>query len=205
MTTPADYELTRTGMPERRLNSVKFRAYDAQTAIVRRQAEKIITEGMLPPLGQKLLIGELEQILLDTSRGADSTEFVELLYDYVERRVESIHNRMEQAAGDLLTDRISTLNGENGLHLEADFGVPAANMPTAAKPWSDPASDTLADELRWIEYLRKSRTFVTKEALRGYWYPLISGVPELADLRNWWASYHQESAVIRLKTAPIEV
>ncbi len=81
MTTPADYELTRTVMPERRLNSVKFRirsskrrvnaakfrAYDAQTAVARRQAERIITEGMLPPLGQKLVGGELEQILLDTS------------------------------------------------------------------------------------------------------------------------------------------
>ncbi|MEU5297947.1 hypothetical protein [Streptomyces umbrinus] len=58
MTTPADNELTRTVMPKRRLNSVefcirsrrrrvnaaKFRAYDAQTAVARRQAEKIITE-----------------------------------------------------------------------------------------------------------------------------------------------------------------
>ncbi len=82
MATPADFELTRTVMPERRLNSVKFRiksskrrvnaakfrAYDAETAVARRQAEKIITEGMLPPLGQKLIVGELEQILLDTAR-----------------------------------------------------------------------------------------------------------------------------------------
>ncbi|MFD8296944.1 hypothetical protein ACFV13_12075 [Streptomyces bauhiniae] len=80
MTAPADYELSRTVMPERRLNSVKFRirsskrrvnaakfrAYDAQTAVARRQAERIITEGMLPP-GQKLVVGELKQILLDTS------------------------------------------------------------------------------------------------------------------------------------------
>ncbi|WP_404195401.1 hypothetical protein [Streptomyces tauricus] len=72
VTTPADYELTSTVMPERCLNSVKFhiesskrrvntanlRAYDTQTAVARRQAEKIITEGMLPPLAQKLLIGE---------------------------------------------------------------------------------------------------------------------------------------------------
>ncbi|MEU5297948.1 major capsid protein [Streptomyces umbrinus] len=110
---------------------------------------------MLPPLGQKLLIGELEQILLDTSRGADATEFVELLYDDIECHVESIHNRMELAARDLFTDdEIFTLNGENGLHLEADFGVPAANMPTAAKPLVRPDQRPLADELRWIEYLR---------------------------------------------------
>ncbi|MFF9429394.1 major capsid protein [Streptomyces sp. NPDC014746] len=168
MTTPADFELTRTVMPERRLNSVKFRiksskrrvtaakfrTYDAETAVARRQAEKIITEGMLPPLGQKLIVGELEQILLDTSRGADSSEFVELLYDDIERHVESIHNRMELAAGGLLVHGTFNLNGENGPTLQTDFGVPAANMPTATKPWSDPTSDPIADELRWIEYLR---------------------------------------------------
>ncbi|MFG2956395.1 major capsid protein [Streptomyces sp. NPDC048291] len=182
MTTPADFELTRTVMPERRLNSVKFRiksskrrvnaakfrAYDAQTAVARRQAEKIITEGMLPPLGQKLIVGELEQILLDTARGADSSEFVELLYDDIERHVESIHNRMELAAGDLLVDGKFSLNGENGLTLEADFGVPDANMPTAAQPWSDPTSDPIADELRWIEYLRSIGAPLPARVLASY-------------------------------------
>ncbi|MFE7121398.1 major capsid protein, partial [Streptomyces sp. NPDC057654] len=37
--------------------------------------------------------------------------------------------------------------------LEVDWNVPAANMPAAARPWSDPASDPIADELRWIEHL----------------------------------------------------
>ncbi|KPI15689.1 major capsid protein E [Actinobacteria bacterium OK074] len=182
MTTPADFELTRTVMPERRLNSVKFRirsskrrvnaakfrAYDAQTAVARRQAEKIITEGMLPPLGQKLIVGELEQILLDTSRGADASEFIELLYDDVERHVESIHNRMELAAGDLLVDGKFSLNGENGLTLEADFGVPAANMPTAPTLWSDPTSDPITDELSWIEYLRSIGAPLPSRVLTSY-------------------------------------
>lgn len=166
--TPNDYELTRSVIPERRLNGVKFRirsskrrvnaakfrAYDASTAVARRQAERVITEGLLPPVGQKLLVGELEQILLDTARGADTSDFVEALYDDVERHIESIHNRMELAAGGLLATGRFTLNGESGLTLEADFGVPAANMPTAPKPWSDPTSDPIADERRWIEYLR---------------------------------------------------
>ncbi|WP_416958654.1 hypothetical protein [Streptomyces sp. Agncl-13] len=79
--------------------------------MARRQAKKVIAEGMPPPLGQKLLTGELKQILLDTSRGADATEFVELLYDDIERHVESIHDRMELAVGDLPADGIFTRNG----------------------------------------------------------------------------------------------
>lgn len=165
---PDDYELTRAVVPERtlhsvkfrirdsrrRVNAAKFRAYDAQTSIATRQAQRIITEGMLPPLGQRLMVGELEQILHDSSRGADDSALIELLYDDIERHVESVRSRLELAAGDLLVDGKFTLRGENELHLEADFGVPAANMPVAPVPWSDPASDPIADELRWIEYLR---------------------------------------------------
>ncbi|WP_372407442.1 major capsid protein [Streptomyces luteireticuli] len=202
--TPDDYELTRTVMPERRINSVKFRirsskrrvnaakfrAYDATTAIARRQAERVITEGLLPPVGQKLIVSELEQILMDTARGADSTDFIESLYDDVERHVESIQNRLELAAGGILATGKFRLDAENGLNLEADFGVPAANMPVAPKPWSDATSDPLADELRWIEYLRsigapmparvvtsfKARaTLASNSAYRAAYYGSVNG------------------------------
>lgn len=159
----------------------EVRAYDAQTTIARRQAER-----MLPPVGQKLIVGELEQILLDTSRGAGMLKFVELLYD----DVESIHDRMAQAAGDLLVGDVFTLNGENGLYVEADFGVSAANNPTADRPCSDPTSDPIADELRWIEYLRsisaplptrmntsyKARTVLADDdACRAAYYGSVNG------------------------------
>jgi hypothetical protein len=150
------------------VNAAIFRAYDAQAAVARRQAEKIITESMLPPLGHKLIVDELEQTLLDTARGADSSQCVEFLYDDIERHVESIHNGMELAVGDLLVDGRFSLNGENGLTLEADFGVPAANMPTAANPWSGPDSDPIVDELRWIEYLRSIGAPLPARVLTSY-------------------------------------
>jgi hypothetical protein len=71
----------------------------------------------------------------------------------VERHVEAINARLELAAGDVLTDGKFSLAGENGLTLDVDFGVPAANMPTVAKLWSDPTSDPIADELNWVSYL----------------------------------------------------
>ncbi|MFF7092829.1 major capsid protein [Streptomyces rubradiris] len=42
---------------------------------------------------------------------------------------------------------------KNGLTLEVDWNVPAENMPVAARPWSDPESDPITDELRWIQHL----------------------------------------------------
>ncbi|MEV6146425.1 major capsid protein [Streptomyces sp. NPDC051992] len=180
--TPADYALTLSVMPERTINSVKFRikstsrrvnaakyrAWDAQTAVATREAKRIVTEGMLPPLGQKYLVGELEQILLDTSRGADASELVELLYQDVAAHVQSIKSRLELAVGDLLTDGKFTLSGENGLTVEYDAGVPAANMPTASKAWTDPTADALKDEMAWIETLRASGAPLPSRVVTSY-------------------------------------
>jgi hypothetical protein len=168
--TPEDYALTQTVMPERQINGVKFktrrtsrrvnaakyRAYDAQTPVASREVKRIETEGMLPPLGQKYLVGELETILLAARRGADASELVEALYDDVAAHVLSIRSRLELAVGDLLTDGKFTLSNENGLTVEYDAQVPSANMPTAATPWTDPTSDPIADEMAWLEVLRAS-------------------------------------------------
>ncbi|MDT3396333.1 major capsid protein [Streptomyces sp. B1866] len=164
---PADFQLTRDVFPKQRIydvkwriknsgryvNVAKYRAYDASVPFADREAWQTTREGMLPALGQKFLVTEQQTILLETSRGADDDELVKLLYDDVERHVEAIDSRLELAAGQvLITGRIS-LEGENGLTYEADFGVPEANVPTAAKPWSDATADPIADELRWLQYL----------------------------------------------------
>ncbi|MER0443026.1 major capsid protein [Streptomyces sp. Edi4] len=168
---PEDYELTRSVLPEVQLNSVKwrvkrtnrrvpaakFRAWDATTPVATREITMVETEGKLPPLGQKYLVGEMEQLLLDADRGASSDELVQAVYDDVAAHVLSIRSRMELAAGDLLADGKFTLRGENNLYIEYDAQVPASHMPTAPLPWTDPAADALGDERRWIQALRDAR------------------------------------------------
>ncbi|MEU3399514.1 major capsid protein [Streptomyces filamentosus] len=165
------YELTRSVLPESRLNSVKwrtkrtnrrvpaakYRAWDATTPVATREITMTETEGKLPPLGQKYLVGEMETILLDADRGANSDDLVQAVYDDVAAHVLSIRSRLELAAGDLLSDGKFTLRGENGLYIEYDAQVPASHMPTAPVPWTDPAADALADEMRWIQALRDAR------------------------------------------------
>ncbi|MFC9099284.1 hypothetical protein [Streptomyces sp. NPDC057072] len=60
-----------------------------------RQAWTTSTQGMLPPLGQKLLVGEIEILLQEAQRGADADRVIELLYDDVERHVEAVDSRLE--------------------------------------------------------------------------------------------------------------
>lgn len=180
--TPADYLLTQSVIPERTVNSVKYeirggsrrvaaasyRAWDAQTKVATREITRWVTEGKLLPLGQKYIVGELETILQNVSRGMDGQDLVDAIYDDVAAHVLSIKHRMELAAGDLLVDGKFTLTGENGLTIEANHNVPSANMPTAPTAWTDPTADILGDELRWLEVLRASGAPAPARALTSY-------------------------------------
>jgi hypothetical protein len=167
--TPDDFLLTREIVPNTEINNVKyrikstsryrgtaqFRAYDAETPFGRREVQHSITEGMLPPVGQKLMVGELETILLSLERGADDGELIDELYNDTEANVYAIRARMELAAGDLLVDRKFQLVDENNLYLTADFGVGVAAgfSPVAGIMWTDPTAPILDQEMAWIQYL----------------------------------------------------
>ncbi|NUP69317.1 MAG: major capsid protein E [Nonomuraea sp.] len=174
--TPANYALTRQILPEtrvqgvkfrttsskRRVNAAKFRAYDAPTALAKRQAERVVNEGMLPALGQTLPISEMDQILLDVGRGADTQAYIDLLYSDVDRHVESIQTAQELAAGQLLANGTVNLPG---LGLDVDWNVPALNMPTASVLWDQPSATPLSDERAWIDYLIDSGAPAPKEVV----------------------------------------
>jgi len=81
--TPADFLLTQTVFAKvsiqdvmwrikntgRYVNAAKYRSFDASVPFSDRQAWQTSTQGMLPALGQKLLVGEMELILQEVSRG----------------------------------------------------------------------------------------------------------------------------------------
>ncbi|MGW2739116.1 major capsid protein [Streptomyces sp. NPDC001288] len=174
--TPANYALTNLIMPNRRIqgvkfrttsakrrvNAAKFRAYDAPTAMAKRQAERVVNEGMLPALGQTLAVSEMDQILLDVGRGADTQEYIDLLYSDADRHVESIQTAQELAAGQLLANGTVNLPG---LGLDVDWNVPDANMPTASVLWDQPSATPLSDERAWIDYLIDSGAPAPREVV----------------------------------------
>ncbi|MBW8792320.1 MAG: major capsid protein [Streptomyces sp.] len=174
--TPANYALTRQILPERRIqgikfrttsakrrvNAAKFRAYDAPTALAKRQAERVVNEGQLPALGQTLPITEMDQILLDVGHGKDTQEYIDLLYSDVDRHVESIQTAQELAAGQLLANGTVNLPG---LGLDVNWNVPSANMPTASVLWDQPTATPLSDERAWIDYLIDSGAPAPREVL----------------------------------------
>ncbi|MFI7608790.1 major capsid protein [Micromonospora sp. NPDC049366] len=132
--------------------AAKFRAFDAETPIGKRdsfQRQRVA----LPPVGQKTVIGEEEQLQLERVRsGGDNTaRLVEAVYNEAELNTRATLLRMELARGDVLTDGIVSIT-ENGLTIEADFGVPAGNKVTAGTVWSNYTdSDPLTEMRSWAD------------------------------------------------------
>ncbi len=134
--------------------AAKFRSWDTETPVGQRdtfQRSKV----KLPPLGIKTPIGEFERLVLERVRtGGDNRDaYVEAIYNDAQINAESVLNRMELARGDVLTDGKFTLSGENGLTIEADFGVDAGNIVNASVVWSDhDDASILTDMKTWIDH-----------------------------------------------------
>lgn len=131
--------------------AAKFRSFDAETPIGARDAftRKRVT---LPPLGQKTVIGEHDRLQLERIRtgGNDPQGLVEAIYDDAEVNTRAVLARMELARGDVLVDGKFTLAGENGLTVEADYGVPGTHIVAPGTLWSVTATATvLSDLVSW--------------------------------------------------------
>lgn len=148
-----DYEVDVTETT--RVNRVaKFRAPDGSIARTPRDSVETRKVRMLHVSSMDGK-GELERMNIERLRqkGGDLAAATEAIYDDLANQTRYVHNRMELARGDVLTDGKLTLN-ENGLvDVEADFGVPAGNFKTAATLWSDAEnSDPIAEMAAWVEY-----------------------------------------------------
>jgi hypothetical protein len=129
--------------------AAKFRSWDTPVGIGRR--DSIETRRMrIPPLGQKLPVSEQDMLALALARtgGNDRAAMLEEIYNDTDNNVRSIYNRLEIARGDVLMDGKFTLTNEDGLTLEADFGLHADNNVAPTTLWSDAANAAPLQDLR---------------------------------------------------------
>lgn len=135
-----------------------FRSWDTETPIGQRdsfQRSKV----RMPPLGIKRPIGEQERLMLERARtgGDNRNGYVQAIYDDAALGAREVYNRMEIARGDTLLDGKFTI-AENGLTVEADFGLDPSHIVSAATAWSDHANATpLTDLKAWVDlYLNET-------------------------------------------------
>jgi hypothetical protein len=151
--------------------AAKFRAYDAETPIGKRDtASKVVVE--LPPIGQKTVIGEYNRLQLARLQGSQTNALVNAIFDDADLNARAVQIRVELARGDVLTDGKFTLTGENGLTLEADFGVPGTHIVNTGISWATHASATVLTDLQtWLDVYEADagpcgRILVSKTVLR---------------------------------------
>lgn len=131
--------------------AAKFRSWDTETPTGKRDSFST-REIRFPPIGQKLPTGEQEELELEMARtgGDNRGALVDAIYDDADNNVRSIYNRMELARGDTLQDGKFTLR-ENGLVLEADFGLDPLHLVAPAIEWDLPETSKVLSDMRpWI-------------------------------------------------------
>jgi len=133
--------------------AAKFRAWDAETRIGKRNVfeQKRVS---LPPIGQKLVLGEEQRLRLEMarSRGDNSASLIEAVYNDAETNAAAVHARMELARGQVLTTGKLDLTTDGLEGIQADFGVDQSHLPTAPTPWTDyAAADPFADMRAWAD------------------------------------------------------
>lgn len=133
--------------------AAKFRAFDGRIHRSERDALEVRSV-KLPPVSTMNGIGELERLNLEAARqnGGSTNAVINQIYDDATNLTGEVLTRMELARGDVLTDGKFTITGENGLYLEADFGVPANHIVSASTVWSTTATATvIADLTAWVD------------------------------------------------------
>lgn len=137
---------------QRTNRSARFRNWDTPVRTGKRDTFET-RKVKLPPLGQKLPVGEYEQLQLSLARtgGTDHDAMIEAIYADTDNNVRAIYNRLEIARGSVLEDGVFQLEDEDGLTLEADFGLEPDNNVAAAVVWSDHENATPLQDMRaWM-------------------------------------------------------
>lgn len=140
------YSLKRATLNRR---AATYRSFDAEARIASRGRLAEI-EGEILPISEKIRFGEYDILrarAMDGDRGA-RREIVDSIYDDARNRTFAVQARAEIARGDVLTDGKFTLEDEDGLTLEVDFGVPGSHLVAPGTLWSNTAASTPITDLK---------------------------------------------------------
>lgn len=139
--------------------AAKARAWDAPPMPGRR--DTLSTRRVkLPAISQFMARGERDRLELERLRSAGSSTagIIQAIYDDAENNARSVLARVEMFRGDILADGKVTIAELGGL--EADFGVPAAHVVSAAIPWTTIATANIIGDLRaWSAVYRSTNGF----------------------------------------------
>ena len=146
-----EYELQNIETPT--LEVARYRAWDTAPPLGRRPGFATI-RGELLPLGLSMKLNEREIVRFNNFRANLPNGTLQDVYDDAVQTARAALWRIERARADVLTDGKVTI-AENGIVLEADYGVPGTHLVTAATAWSNTGASTPVSNLQAWEAVYK--------------------------------------------------
>lgn len=141
--------------------TAQYRSFDGRIHVSERDSSGSSRVALAPLSSSSPTIGEYERLQMQFARvgGTNTAALVNAIYNDSENLVGEVRNRIELAWGDVLTDGKLTIN-ENGLVSEADYGVPANHLVTAATLWTSAAAPALDNLIAWADVYNDTNGFL---------------------------------------------
>lgn len=130
------------------VDAAEFRAFDAETTIGALEGGQRVTID-LPPVGQKIRIGELDQLRARTLDPSDDRVQVSVA-KATERAVAATDARVEALRGSILESGKLVVN-ENGFNIDVDLGRSEDMTTAAGTKWDQDGATPLDDLLAWAD------------------------------------------------------
>lgn len=143
-----EYRVTRNAFKD--VDVAEYRSFDTQPKLTGRQGMERI-RGELAPVSRQIALTEEDHLRLNALQTGEEDPMISAIFADAERMVRAVQMRIEVARGQVLTTGKFTL-AENGLMMEADFGMDAQNRPTAGASWATSSTDILDDMMTWVQH-----------------------------------------------------
>lgn len=132
--------------------TARYRAFDGRIHVADRDGAGT-SRAQMAPFSDSLNMGEYERLQLEFARtgGTRMGALASAIYDDSAVLTGNMQNRMELAMGDVIVDGKFTAGLDSEFGGEIDFGVDAANRPTAAVLWSSNTAKVLDDLIAWCD------------------------------------------------------
>lgn len=130
-------------------DAAMIRSWDTEAPIGGRQGLTRLM-GELPPISQKMRLGEEERLRKRKLENSSFTGLVDAVYDDAATITRAVLSRIEMLRGEVLVNGTITIN-ENGVAGPViDFGRSGAHTVTAATKW-DAGGNPITDMRAWVQ------------------------------------------------------
>ncbi len=130
--------------------SASIQAYGAEAQIASREGAQKVS-GEIPPIKRKIYLDERNMLALKREGAGDIDMVKNDLYNDIDNMVAAVYARIERMRMQALaTGRMVMV--ENGVQLNVNYGVPAAQQAPPANSWDDATNRTIiADIQAWTQ------------------------------------------------------